>query len=74
MKTIVAMFAILFLTSCVSLKYTTSNGTIVEYSRPIFATNDSIEAQVGDAKVKINGQKIDLSTLQAIVNMAGAVK
>jgi uncharacterized protein YceK len=70
MKSIIIGIAILLLTGCASLSYETKDGTKVTYTR-LFATNDILKAEVGNAKVEINGQKIDTATLQAIINLIG---
>lgn len=71
--TIILLLHIVMLSGCASLKYETADGTKVTYYR-LFTTSDSIEAQVGNAKMKAGGQKIDLSTLQALLNLLAGVK
>jgi len=73
MKSIIFGLAILTLTGCASLSYENKDGTKVKYTR-FFATNDSIKAEVENAKVEINGQKIDTATLQALLNLVGTAK
>jgi hypothetical protein len=71
MKTLVIAVCILALAGCASLKYETADGTKVTYSR-LFTTADSIEGTVGTAKIKVGGQKIDASTLNALLGILGA--
>lgn len=67
------MVIALALSGCASLKYETADGTKVTYTR-LFTTSDSIEASVGNASMKAGGQKIDLSTLQALLALLGSAK
>jgi hypothetical protein len=66
--------AVLLLVGCANVRYVTTDGTRtteVTYTR-FWTTADAIEGKVGDAQVKANGQKIDISTLQSILNLMGA--
>lgn len=58
---------------CAALKYETADGTKVTYTR-FLTTSDSISGDVGDAKVQVSKQQIDTTTLQAIIQLLGAVK
>jgi uncharacterized protein YceK len=58
----------LCLTGCASLHYQTADGTTVSYTR-LFTTADSTEATVGNASIKVNGQKIDAATLNALLGL-----
>lgn len=66
------LFVVVFmLAGCASLKYETADGTKVSYNR-LFTTADTIEGNVGTAKVKVGGQKIDATVLGAFLSALGA--
>jgi hypothetical protein len=69
MKTLVCIMCIMLLAGCASVSYQTADGTKVTYTR-FLTTSDSIEAKVGEATVKANGQKIDI---EAVAALLGAV-
>lgn len=66
MKTILCIVCLMLLVGCASVSYQTADGTKVKYTR-VFTTADSIEATVGTATVKANGQRIDSEALAAIL-------
>ena len=74
MKKILAIILVaLFLSGCASLTFESKDGTKVTYHR-FLTTATKIEAQVGDAELRMNNQKIDTATLQALLNLLGTVK
>lgn len=74
MKKLLIGLAIAFLfCGCASVNYEKADGTKVTYSR-LFTTADSLEVTVGDASAKVNGQKIDATTLNALIQVLGAAK
>lgn len=55
------------------MQYKAPDGTEINYTR-IATTSDSIKAEVGDAKVESNGQKIDTKTLTAIIEFLKTIQ
>lgn len=64
---------LLMIQGCARLNYETKDGTKVTYTR-LLTTSDSIKGDVGDAKVQVSKQQIDTTTLQAIIQLLGAVR
>jgi len=72
MKTIMALlFVAVLLAGCAHMTYETPDGTKVGYTR-IWTSADSIEGNVGTAKVKVGGQKNNTEFLNAITALVGA--
>jgi len=69
----VLSIGLLMLVGCASMNYETKDGTRVSYTR-LFTSADSIEAKVGEATVKANGQKIDVTALQSLLNVLNSTK
>ena len=73
MKVLLVIVCVAMLAGCASLSYETKDGTKVTYTR-FWTTADSIEGNVGEAKIKVNNTKIDPVTLQSLLNLMGAVR
>lgn len=73
MKKIVIILAMLVLIGCATMQYKAPDGTEINYTR-FATTSDSIKAEVGDAKVESNGQKIDTKTLTAIIELLKTIQ
>ncbi len=73
MKVLIVLMCAAMLAGCASLNYETKDGTKVSYTR-FWTTADSIEGNVGDAKIKVNNTKIDAATLQSLLSLMGVVK
>lgn len=73
MKKIAIILVALVLTGCATMQYKAPDGTEINYTR-IATTSDSIKAEVGDAKVESNGQKIDTKTLTAIIEFLKTIQ
>jgi hypothetical protein len=68
------LLAIIFiLAGCASLTFESKDGTKVTYTR-FLTTATKIEAQVGDAALKMDNQKINTDQLQALLNLLGMMK
>lgn len=67
MKALIVVALVAALSGCAMVSYTTPDGTKVTYSR-FMTSSDSIEAKVGDADVKANGQKIDIEAVAALLS------
>lgn len=61
------------LIGCASVSYEAPDGTRVSYTRFLTAS-DNIKAKVGDSNVEANGIKLDLATIQYLVNMGMMAK
>lgn len=72
MKYLLIVTLIVILSGCAITSYT--KGDISVSHMRLFATADSIEAKVGDAEVKTNGQKIDSEALGKFLSAIGALK
>jgi hypothetical protein len=70
-KMVLVTLLVLLLNSCAILRHETPDGTKVVYFR-LFTTAESIKGRVGDARVEINGQQIDVSALQTLLNLLSA--
>lgn len=70
---ITIIFLCLLLTGCATMQYKAPDGTEINYTR-LATTSDSIRAEVGNATVESNGQKIDAKILQAITEFLKAVQ
>jgi len=74
MKKIVLIVALaLLLSGCASLTFESKDGTKVRYTR-FLTTATKIEASVGEAELKMGAQKIDTTTLNALLNLLGGMK
>ena len=74
MRKIILIALSLLLSGCASLTYQAPDGTKVTYTR-VMTGSDTIKGTIKDAKIESQGQKaIDPATLQAIINILGAVK
>jgi len=69
MKTCIVILCLFMLTGCASLKFKSKDAE-VSYFR-LFTSASKVEAQVGDAELKMNGQKIDTKALQGILTILG---
>jgi len=65
MKLIMVLLVTILFTGCAFTSYT--KGDVKVSHIRLFTTADSIEAEIGDAKVKTNGQKIDSDALSKIL-------
>lgn len=76
MKKLTVLILIILLSGCANLTYQVTDGaktTKVTYNR-LFTTADNIKGQVGDnVKVEASGQKIDATTLNALLQILSAV-
>lgn len=71
---IVVIMCITLLTGCASLTYRSPDGTKVTYTR-VLTGSDTIKGKLPGASIESQGQKaIDPATLEAIINVLGAVK
>ena len=67
------LLAIIFILSgCASLTYE-KDGAKITYTR-FLTSASSVEAQVGDAALKMDNQKINTDQLQALLNLLGMMK
>lgn len=74
MKILSILLACLCFTGCAVLTYTAPDKTSVTYVR-FLTGSDTIKGSLGTATIESQGQKaIDPATLQAIINILGAVK
>lgn len=67
MKLLALSIILILLAGCAAVTYKTADGTEVTYRR-FLISQDSIEAKVGDATVKANGQKVDNAALLALIS------
>ncbi len=65
MKVFIILVLGFLLTSCAFTSYTKGDVKVTHVR--LFTTADSIEAEVGEAKVKTNGQKIDVEALGKVL-------
>lgn len=61
------ILGIALLAGCAAVTYKTADGTEVTYRR-FLISQDSIEATVGGATVKANGQRVDNAALIALIS------
>jgi hypothetical protein len=61
MKVFTVLVLSFLLASCAFTSYTKEDTKVTHFR--VFTTADSTEAKIGDANVKINGQKIDAEAL-----------
>ncbi len=73
MKRLLFILLAFTLSGCASLTYQSPDGTKVTYTR-LFTASDTIKGTLGTATIESQGQKIDATTLNAILNILGAVK
>jgi uncharacterized protein YceK len=73
-RRVIVVIMCLLLSGCASLTYQAPDGTKVTYTR-VMTGSDTIKGTIKDASIESQGQKaIDPATLQAIINILGAVK
>lgn len=73
-RRVIVVIMCLLLSGCASLTYQSPDGTTVTYTR-FMTGSDTIKGTIKDASIESQGQKaIDPATLQAIINILGAVK
>jgi len=73
MKKLFIMLMALTVTGCATMQYKSPDGTEISYAR-FATTSDNIEAEVGNARVVSNGQKIDAKVMTAITEFLKAVQ
>jgi uncharacterized protein YceK len=74
MRKIILIALSLLLSGCASLTYQAPDGTKVTYTR-VMTGSDTIKGTIKGASIESQGQKaIDPATLEAIINVLGAVK
>jgi hypothetical protein len=73
-RRVIVVIMCLLLSGCASLTYQAPDGTKVIYMR-VMTGSDTIKGTIKDASIESQGQKaIDPATLEAIINILGAVK
>jgi hypothetical protein len=65
------LLAVLF--GCARLNYVTPDGTQVTYTR-FMTTSDSIQGNVGDAKIAVTKQAIDTTLAEALLKLLTTAK
>lgn len=67
------LLAILLVTGCATVQYTTPNGITVNYTR-VLSTTDKIEATLpGGTKVVVTGQNYNIDLVAVAIEAAGGV-